>query len=130
MHMGRGGWTWYTGSAGWMYRAAIETFLGLDAHGDTFSIKPCIPALWPGFSLVWTRGRTRYEITVTNPHHMGRGVSSATMDGVSVDPSAIPLRDDAGVHKVSILLGPDAPRATPPGDALRETSVVGSDHSS
>ncbi len=47
MHVGRGGWTWYTGSAGWMYQAAIEALLGLRRHGDTFSINPCIPAMWP-----------------------------------------------------------------------------------
>ena len=64
MHLGRGGWTWYTGSAGWMYQAAIEALLGLRRQGATFSINPCIPARWPEYSLEWRHGRTRYRITV------------------------------------------------------------------
>ena len=61
MHVGRGGWTWYTGSAGWMYQTAIGSLLGLQRRGDTFSVRPCIPAMWPGFSLEWKHGRTRYR---------------------------------------------------------------------
>ena len=57
MHVGRGGWTWYTGSAGWMYQAAIEGLLGLRRHGATFSVDPCIPAMWPTFSIDWKHGR-------------------------------------------------------------------------
>ena len=61
MHVGRGGWTWYTGSAGWMYQAAIEALLGLRRRGATFSIDPCIPAMWPEYSL--TGHRTALAIT-------------------------------------------------------------------
>jgi cyclic beta-1,2-glucan synthetase len=105
MHLGRGGWTWYTGSAGWMYQAAIEGLLGLQRHGATFSVNPCIPARWPDYSLEWTVGRTRYRVAVANPRHQSSGVESATLDGVSVDPLAIPLQDDGGVHEVTIVLG-------------------------
>ena len=63
MHVGRGGWTWYTGSAGWMYQAAIEALLGFKLGRETFSIDPCIPTQWSGFTLTWQRGRTRYEVT-------------------------------------------------------------------
>ncbi len=81
MHVGRGGWTWYTGSAGWMYQAAIEGLLGLRRAGATFSIDPCIPAMWPGFEIDWRIGATRYRITVTNAGHRGRGVRSVEVDG-------------------------------------------------
>jgi cyclic beta-1,2-glucan synthetase len=105
MHVGRGGWTWYTGSAGWMYRAALEAFLGLQLRGTTFGVDPCIPALWPEYSFVWTRGRTRYHVTVTNPDHASRGVASAELDGTAVDPLAIPLHDDGVTHRVTVALG-------------------------
>ena len=62
MHVGRGGWTWYTGSAGWMYQAAIRGLLGVQRSGSTLRINPCIPAVWPQYSLDWTFGRTRYRI--------------------------------------------------------------------
>jgi cyclic beta-1,2-glucan synthetase len=105
MHVGRGGWTWYTGSAGWMYRVAIEGLLGLRRRGATFSLDPCIPAMWPGFSLEWRLGATLYRISVENPAHRCRGVGVASLDGVDVDPDAIPLADDGATHDVTIVLG-------------------------
>ena len=105
MHVGRGGWTWYTGSAGWMYRAAIESILGLSRHGSTWSIDPCISTIWPEYSLTWTRGTTRYIVTVQNPDHVSRGVASAEIDGTPVDPAAMPLVDDGATHHVTIVLG-------------------------
>ena len=71
-HAGRAGWTWYTGSAGWMYRAGLESILGLRRHGETFEVDPCIPASWPEYAITWRFGRTRYEITVTNPERRCR----------------------------------------------------------
>jgi len=105
MHVGRGGWTWYTGSAGWMYRAAVHSILGLSLRGSTWSIDPCIPTLWPEYSLTWTRGTTRYLVTVHNPDRVNRGVASAEIDGEPVDPLAMPLLDDGLTHEVTILLG-------------------------
>ena len=105
MHVGRGGWTWYTGSAGWMYKAAIEGLLGLRREGATFNINPCIPAMWPGFALDWRVGQTTYRISVTNPERRCRGVQSAELDGTQIDPHAIPLRDDGETHHVAIVLG-------------------------
>ena len=61
-HAGRGGWTWYTGSAGWMYRAGLESILGLRRHGATFEVDPCIPSSWPEYSVAWRFGATRYDI--------------------------------------------------------------------
>jgi cyclic beta-1,2-glucan synthetase len=112
-HLGRGGWTWYTGSAGWMYQSAIEGLLGLRRGGATWSLDPCIPAIWPGYSMEWRAGRTRYRITVTNPERRCRGVGSASLDGVAVDPRAIPLRDDGETHDVAVIIG------TPPGTDSR-----------
>jgi cyclic beta-1,2-glucan synthetase len=105
MHVGRGGWTWYTGSAGWMYQAAVQALLGLRRNGATLSVDPCIPGVWPRYSLDWTIGRTRYRFTVSNPERLSRGVGTAELDGVAVDARAIPLDDDGGEHEVTIVLG-------------------------
>jgi cyclic beta-1,2-glucan synthetase len=105
MHVGRGGWTWYTGSAGWMYQAAIQSLLGLRRNGATMSVDPCIPAMWPQYSMEWTIGRTRYHVTVTNPEHRSHGIRTAELDGIAVDARAIPLEDDGSSHEVTIVLG-------------------------
>ena len=104
-HRGRGGWTWYTGSAGWMYRVAVEGILGLKRRGAVFSVDPCIASSWPTCSVGWTFGRARYAIVVENPESRCGGVASAELDGEPVDPRAIPLRDDAGDHRVRVVLG-------------------------
>jgi cyclic beta-1,2-glucan synthetase len=104
-HLGRGGWTWYTGSAGWMYRVGIESILGLRRHGKTFAIAPCIPAVWPGFHLQWKFGTSRFDIAVENPGHCCRGVSQVEVDGMMVDPEMIPLVDDGKVHRVTVVMG-------------------------
>ena len=125
MHVGRGGWSWYTGSAGWMYQAAIEGLLGLRREGATLAVDPSIPAMWDGYSVEWRIGRTLYRISVTNPEHRCRGVQSAEVDGIAVDPAAIPLRDDGGTHDVAVVLGKPAPVAVgvqPPGGRAREAS--------
>ncbi|MGH7645238.1 MAG: GH36-type glycosyl hydrolase domain-containing protein, partial [Gemmatimonadales bacterium] len=107
-HAGRGGWTWYTGSAGWMYRAGLESILGLRRHGASFELDPCIPAAWPEYSLVWRFGGTRYEIAVANPEHRCRGIAEAELDGTPVDPAAIPLVDDGATHRVRVVVGEQA----------------------
>ncbi|HSK10261.1 MAG TPA: protein ndvB, partial [Vicinamibacterales bacterium] len=104
-HVGRGGWTWYTGSAGWMYQAAIEALIGLRLRGATFALDPCIPARWDGYRLQWRHGRTTYRIAVSNPERRGRGVGSVQLDGLAVDPRAIPLVDDGETHEVVAVLG-------------------------
>jgi cyclic beta-1,2-glucan synthetase len=113
-HAGRAGWTWYTGSAGWMYRTGLESILGLRRRGSTFEMDPCIPSSWAEYTIVWTFGRTRYEITVSNPDHRCRGIAETTLEGASVPPHAIPLVDDGGTHRVQLVLGD-----------TRRTSVVG-----
>jgi cyclic beta-1,2-glucan synthetase len=108
-HAGRGGWSWYTGSAGWMYRAGLESILGLRRRGDTFVIDPCISSSWPEYRIVWRFLDSRYEITVSNPARRCRGVAEATLDGAPVNAAAIPLVNDGRTHEVQIVLG-DKPR--------------------
>ncbi len=106
-HVGRGGWTWYTGSAGWMYRAGLEWILGFRLRGKTLLIDPCIPARWPNFEIVYRYGSTRYEIAVENPRGVSRGVSSVELDGKALAqrPAQIALADDGVTHGVRIVLG-------------------------
>jgi cyclic beta-1,2-glucan synthetase len=113
MHVGRGGWTWYTGSAGWMYQAAIRALLGVRRRGGVISIDPCIPSAWSDFELEWTLDGARYRIVVENPEHRSRGVASATLDGVAVDPGAIPIASDGGEHEVRVVLGDPGAIADP-----------------
>ena len=104
-HAGRGGWSWYTGSAAWMYRAGLESMLGLRRRGATFSIDPCIPSSWREYEIAWTVGGARYSISVSNPDGQCRGVLEALLDDVPVDAAAIPLVDDGETHQVRIVLG-------------------------
>jgi cyclic beta-1,2-glucan synthetase len=113
-HTGRGGWTWYTGSAGWMYRAAIESILGFKLHGDILELDPCIPRSWPQFEINYRLGATRYQITVENPMGFSRGVSEILLDDQLLATANIPLQDDGKVHYVRVVLGettqaPNAP---------------------
>src|SRR5205085_898596 len=87
-HTGRGGWTWYTGSAGWMYRAGLESILGVRVRGSGVVIDPCIPRAWEGFSVALRHGGTRYDIRVENPHAVSRGVVSLEVDGVTLGGTA------------------------------------------
>jgi cyclic beta-1,2-glucan synthetase len=78
-HWGRGGWTWYTGSAGWMYRAGIEWLLGRRIRGASLFMDPCIPRTWSGFSITFRYHVSRYQVQVENPHGVTRGVSRVEM---------------------------------------------------
>jgi cyclic beta-1,2-glucan synthetase len=104
-HMGRGGWTWYTGSSAWMYRLGLESILGLRRRGEVFSVAPCIPRTWDRFKARWKFGASVYEIRVENPDHRNRGVAEVLLDGARVEPNAIPLVDDGAVHDVQVRLG-------------------------
>jgi cyclic beta-1,2-glucan synthetase len=107
-HVGRGGWTWYTGSAGWMYRVTLESLLGFQPEGAKLRLSPCIPRDWPGFGIVYRYRTSRYEIEVTNPHGVCRGILSITVDGemlASTDTACIPLLDDGATHRVQVVLG-------------------------
>jgi cyclic beta-1,2-glucan synthetase len=106
-HTGRGGWTWYTGSAGWMYRAGVEGILGIRREGDFLVVAPCIPDAWPGFEATVNVHSTRYEIRVESA--AGRGVTRALLDGVSVDcgggPVRVPLDAKSHTLLISLRLG-------------------------
>ena len=105
-HAGRGGWTWYTGSAGWMYRAGLESLLGFRRRGTRLVMDPCIPRAWPGFEIVFRYRSARYAITIENPRQVSRGVVSVDVDGVSLGgDGAITLVDDATTHRVRVVLG-------------------------
>ncbi|MFD3263845.1 GH36-type glycosyl hydrolase domain-containing protein [Phenylobacterium ferrooxidans] len=112
-HLGRGGWTWYTGAAGWMYRAGLESLLGLRRHGGALLLDPCIPRHWPGFKLVYRFGAARYEMEVENPDGVCRGVTEAVLDGVRLceRPLRVPLSSAEGVRRLRVRLGAVDPKA-------------------
>ncbi len=104
-HMGRGGWTWYTGSAGWMYRAGIEAILGLQVEAGSLRLEPCIPQSWPGFEMLYRYKSARYHIKVQNRSGKGHTVTACELDGQSLPPdAAIPLQDDGMEHIVNVVL--------------------------
>jgi cyclic beta-1,2-glucan synthetase len=102
-HLGRGGWTWYTGSASWMYRVALESILGFQQRGDMLFIEPCIPASWKEFTIEYRVGTSTYEITVENPDGLQRGPVELTVDGIAVE-KAIHLVDDGKRHRATASL--------------------------
>src|SRR6516225_3164173 len=104
-HTGRGGWTWYTGSAGWLYRAALEVILGFHLEGNTLRLDPCIPRGWPGYEITYRHRSATYRIRVENAAHTGHGVRSVTVDGQVAEGGAVPLRDDGREHDVRVTLG-------------------------
>ena len=105
-HVGRGGWTWYTGAAGWLYRAGLEWILGIQKLGNALRIDPCIPKDWGRVEIAYRFGNTVYRIAIENPDNVCRGVSHLTLDN-SVLPADgdIPLSDDGGDHRVRVVLG-------------------------
>jgi cyclic beta-1,2-glucan synthetase len=88
-----------------MYRAGLESILGLRRHGATFEVDPCIPASWPGFDISWRFGRTCYDISVVNPERRCKGIAAAELDGVAVDARTIALVDDGEKHEVRLVMG-------------------------
>ena len=105
-HVGRGGWTWYTGSAGWLYRAGLEWILGFRVRGMSLSIDPCIPRNWPRYSVKFRYHSSVYSIQVENPSSVTRGVALTEMDGKILPGSAnISLVDDGANHIIRIVLG-------------------------
>jgi cyclic beta-1,2-glucan synthetase len=105
-HVGRGGWTWYTGSAGWMYQAGVEGILGLQLRGDAIVLDPCIPRSWPGYALAVRHRSATYDIDVENPTGASRGIASIEVDGIALPAGEpIPLHDDGKRHHVRVVLG-------------------------
>ncbi len=102
---GRGGWTWYTGSSGWLYRAAVESILGFRIEGKHFTVDPCIPRRWPGFEMEYRDGDTLYKIRVENPRGLCRGVESVEVDGARVPAKRVCREHDGKTHEVVVRLG-------------------------
>ncbi len=100
--IGRGGWTWYTGSASWLYRVGLENILGLKKRGDSLTFEPAVPAGWPEFSVVYRHGRSTYSIVVRNPARVKSGTAEVVLDGRRMDGATIPLVDDGEHHAVVV----------------------------
>ena len=111
-HIGRGGWTWYTGSAGWAWRVAVESVLGLSlVNGDTLILKPCVPDDWTGFGIDYRHpaSGTSYRIEVSNPSGCAQCVVTASLDGrpcaVIEGVMRLAMQSDGASHKVLVTLG-------------------------
>ena len=100
-HLGRGGWTWYTGSASWMYRVGLEALLGFKKRDDILVIEPNVPASWPEYTIEYRYGRSTYVIVVRQPG-LVRGGAQLTLDGHTLEGDAIPLVDDGNAHQVEV----------------------------
>ncbi|HZJ82748.1 MAG TPA: glycosyl transferase family 36, partial [Clostridia bacterium] len=104
-HVGRGGWTWYTGSSAWMYRVGIEWILGLKLRGDEIYVDPCIPSDWEGFDMTYKHKNTSYDIRVENPEGISQGVKEVWLDNKRIDDKSILLQDEGETHQVKVILG-------------------------
>ncbi|NQU43052.1 hypothetical protein HQ520_07190, partial [bacterium] len=113
-YVGRGGWTWYTGSGAWFYRLGLEAILGLRREGEKLLIDPCIPDNWPGYVMHYHFGGALYRISINNDSGEGRGVSEIRLDNEVQGDHAIRLRDDAHEHQVQVILGGTAKAAGQP----------------
>ncbi len=120
--VGRGGWTWYTGSASWMYRVALESILGFTKRGDTLVLDPCVPRTWPAFSIQYRYGASLYAITVQEPARIADGAAEVTVNGTVLPLPVIPLVDDGGRYDVVVRRGKTP---APQADATPGRSVVG-----
>jgi cyclic beta-1,2-glucan synthetase len=104
-HAGRGGWTWYTGSAGWLYRLILESILGLCREGPWLRIKPCLPPHWSGFTLIYQFGDTAYRIVVSRfAPSQGPPPPPVQLDGVAQSDGRVGLVDDQIAHTIDIYL--------------------------
>jgi cyclic beta-1,2-glucan synthetase len=106
-HVGRGGWTWYTGAAGWLHRAGLEWILGFRVQGARLVVDPCIPRSWPGFEIAYRHRSTQYQVSVENPDRVSRGVTRVELDGETLAAGGIgiPLVDDGAMHRIRVTLG-------------------------
>jgi cellobiose phosphorylase len=101
-HLGRGGWTWYTGSAGWMYRLLIETLLGVNLEGDQLRLAPRPPKTWTTFKIHYRYRQTVYHITITRLAADAADANLLSLDGQEISGKTIPLRDDRQEHAVEM----------------------------
>jgi cyclic beta-1,2-glucan synthetase len=104
-HVGRGGWTWYTGSSGWMYRLGLERILGLTKTAAGLRIDPRIPPTWPAFTLTYRHRGITYEIDVANPEGVSQDVKWIKLNGYVESEKLIPWQEDGDVHYVQVMMG-------------------------
>jgi cellobiose phosphorylase len=102
---GRGGWSWYTGSAAWLYRAGLESILGLKRSGDRLTLDPCIPPEWQGFEITYQYRSATYRIAVENPQGRERGIATICVDGRPCENGTVSLTDDGQSHDVRVFMG-------------------------
>jgi cyclic beta-1,2-glucan synthetase len=124
-HLGRGGWTWYTGSASWMYRIAVENILGLRREGAELYVTPCVPPSWSSFKVTYRYGRSELSLSFENPSGVSTGVKAIEVDGQAVPDGAIPLVDDGRRHRVRVLMGQSSKRSGRPPAPVPERRVDG-----
>jgi len=103
-HVGRGGWSWYTGAAGWLYRAGVEYLLGIRVQGDSVQIVPCIPHEWSGYTVRYRRGAATYVIRVENPPRISSGTVDIDVDGARVPGDRFAVPDDGREHRVDVTI--------------------------
>jgi cellobiose phosphorylase len=121
-HVGRGGWTWYTGSAGWMYRLLVETLLGVRLEGEKLILSPCLPAAWTGFRIHYRFRQTLYHITIRRLDAKAAEAPQWTLDGKPLAGPVIPLVDDRQEHEAQMSVAtPLFGRGTPGEAAKTET---------
>ena len=111
-HTGRGGWTWYTGSAGWMYRLLVETLLGVNLEGNRLILNPHLPKSWTGFKMHYRYRQAVYHLSVTRLEPDSTGENQLFLDGIQQDANSIPLVDECREHLVELKVG----RGAKPGD--------------
>jgi cyclic beta-1,2-glucan synthetase len=104
-HLGRGGWSWYTGSAAWMYRAAVENMLGLKRQGDTLQISPCVPPNWRDFSVTYRYGKSELTVVFQNPDGVATGVRRIELDDREQPGAELTLVDDGRKHRAVVVMG-------------------------
>ena len=102
---GRGGWTWYTGGAGWMYRIGIEHILGIKKRGESLLLDPCIPTNWSEYTVKYKYGKSQYEIHIKNPQGLNKGVKKVILDGNEIIGNILKLTNDGKVHAVKVIMG-------------------------
>jgi cellobiose phosphorylase len=103
-HIGRGGWTWYTGAAGWMFQVGIESILGFNLSDNKLVFEPCIPRNWPGYRIEYRYKSTPYIINILNPQHNVTGVKKVIYDGINIEDKIICLVDDGKEHLVDVIM--------------------------
>jgi cyclic beta-1,2-glucan synthetase len=104
-HTGRGGWSWYTGAAGWLYKVGLENIAGLQKKGDRLYIEPCIPSSWDRFEITYRKGAACWIIEVRNPDKVSSGVVYIAVDGKPCNDGYISVAEESGYHRAEVVMG-------------------------